>query len=541
MMTSTQTRSAPEIISRLAKATWKQMEYQGEPPIPTINDLLSLDQKLWENEDVREIIGIWVDQWFDEIQSENTHNSTTLDDDNTEIHNPGQREREARDLQRRKKWEEGMQRIRQAVESNSNDTITAEEAAKNIEEMDKIWQLARQTNKNLGHPLARSIHAWQKEQIPEIEPQRRKDTGILHHNMRDTFSSPRLKLTKIESSPAESKQMQFINDLPHGDLQLELPGFVFPETELVPALPLVAYENAEGKPPVGGRGAPISQRLFINVLVEYEQKKRGLYSTSRLNATYRDIKSWLYPNGTKESRKKLIPRLYEGMWHLHNFRFIWERREWNIISVDSLPTMDIKPDDRLTFTIRMPDGLNTGNGALIGIEPLREYGAQSAPKFRAWVRLAYLWDAAKVKNGGRRIYATIPEVLRNSDSYLVDAKGEVLLTGDLYPTQGGWKFRNGQMPQTAWYHPLAIHTGRQIRNPQADKVPILSDSDMVKLFYDHTETKGSVFRERLRDAKQKARQMQDEGRIVIEEDQIHTKTGEKGWRILEPYGEIVNA
>lgn len=97
------------------------------------------------------------------------------------------------------------------------------------------------------------------------------------------------------------------------------------------------------------------------------------------------------------------------------------------------------------------------------------------------------------------------------------------------------------MPQTAWYHPLASHTERQIRNPQADKVPVLSDSDMVKLFYDHTERKGSVFRECLRDARQKARQMQDEGRIVIEEDQIDTKTGEKGWRILEPYGEIANA
>ena len=541
MTTSTQTPSAHEIISRLARGIWKQMRYQGELPIPTIDDLLSFDKKLWKNEDIREIIDIWVDQWFNEIKSKNTHISTPLEDDNTEKKDPGQLEREARHSQRRERWEKGMEKIMQTIEFTATETITADEAAKNIEAMDKIWQLARQTNKNLGHPLARSIHAWQKEQIPKIKPQRRKDTGILHHNMRDTFPSPRLKLTKMESSPAESKQMQFINDLPHGDLQLELPGFVLPEPQLVPALPLIAYENAEGKPPVGGRGAPISQRLFINVLVEYEQEKRGLYSTSRLNTTYRDIKSWLYPNGTKESRKKLIPRLYEGMWHLHNLRFIWERREWNIISVDSLPTMDIKPDDRLTFTIRMPDGLNTGNGALIGIEPLRLYGAQSAPKFRAWVRLAYLWDAAKVKNGGYRIYATIPEVLRNSDGYLVDAKGEGILTGDLYPTQGGWKFRKGQMPQTAWYHPLAIHTGRQIRNPQADKVPVLSHSDMVKLFYDHTERKGSVFRECLRDARQKARQMQDEGRIVIEEDQIDTKTGEKGWRVLEPYGEIVNA
>ena len=146
-----------------------------------------------------------------------------------------------------------------------------------------------------------------------------------------------------------------------------------------------------------------------------------------------------------------------------------------------------------------------------------------------------------MKNGGRRIYATIPEVLRNADGYLVDAKGEVLLTGDLYPTQGRWKFRNGQMPQTAWYHPLAIHTGRQIRNPQADKVPVLSRSDMVKLFYDHTQRTENAFRKDLSEAIRFAREMQDEGRIIIEEDQIHTKTGEKGWRILEPYGEIVNS
>lgn len=541
MTTSTQTLSAHEIISRLAKGIWKQMGYQDPPPIPTINDLLSLDKTLWKSEDIREIMSTWVAQWFDEIQLEKTHNSTTIEDDNTEKKDPRKPEREVGDWLRREKRESSMQKIMQTIESASTKTSTVEEAAKNIEEMDQIWQLARQTNKNLVHPLVKSIHTWQKDQLPKVEPQRRKDTGILHHNLRDTFPSPRLKLTQMESAPVESKQMQFINDLPHGDIQLELPGFVFPETQLVPALPLIAYENAEGKPPVGGRGAPISQRLFINVLVEYELEKRGLYSTSRLNTTYRDIKSWLYPKGTKESRKKLIPRLYEGMWHLHNFRLIWKRREWNIISVEALPTMDIKPDDDLPFTIHMPDGLNTGNGALIGIEPLRIYGAQSAPKFRAWVRLAYLWDAAKVKNGGRRIYATIPEVLRNSDGYLMDAKGEILLTGDLYPTQGGWKFRNGQMPQTAWYHPLAIHTGQQIRNPQADKVPVLSRSDMVKLFYDHTQRTERAFRKDLSEAIRFAREMQDEGRIVVEEIQIHTKTGEKGWRILEPYGEIVNS
>ena len=387
----------------------------------------------------------------------------------------------------------------------------------------------------LPHPLGNAMRAWQKEQIPKVEPERRKDTGILHHSLRRSAPSPRLKLEVVEELPAGFEQMTLFNNLPQGSLQLELPGFVFSESEIVPALPLVAYENAGGRSRQSGRGAPIEQRLFVNVLIEYEQRLRSMFNTSRLNTTYRDVKSWLYPTGTKEPRKTLIPKLYKGMWHLHNLRFVWDRREWNIISVDSLPTMAIQPDDSLTFTVRMPDGMNTKNGALIGIEPLRLYGAQSAPKFRAWVRLAYLWDAAKIRNGGKRIFATIPKVLRNSDSYLVDAKGEVILTSELYHTKAGWKSRNGSQPQMAWYHPLAIKTGEQARNPQANKVPVLSDSDMVKLFYDHTERKGTNFTSCLQLARKHALEMQDDGRVVVETNQVNEKTGIKGWRILEPH------
>ena len=85
----------------------------------------------------------------------------------------------------------------------------------------------------------------------------------------------------------------------------------------------------------------------------------------------------------------------------------------------------------------------------------------------------------------------------------------------------------------AWYHPLAIQTGGQVRNPQADKVPVLSDSDMVKLFYDHTERKGETFRDCLKLARKHALEMQDDGRIVVETNQVNEKTGIKGWRILE--------
>lgn len=390
---------------------------------------------------------------------------------------------------------------------------------------------------SIKHPLAALFREWLLENILTVQPERRKDTGIIHHALRDTYPSPRLPMT-VEDLDTPIEQLELISNLPQGDLQLEMPGFEFPESEIVPALPLVAYEAAGGATKSPGRGAPIQQRLFFNILVEYEQKQRGVYGTSRLSSTWGDVKSWLYPNGTKEPRKTLIPKIYRGLYRLHNdMKFIWERREWNIIAVDAFPTMNIRPDDELPFTIRMPPGMNTQNGALIGIEPLRLYGAQSAPKFRAWIRLAYLWDAAKIRNGGKRIYATIPEVLRNEQDYLVDAKDEVILTGDLYRSKHkrGWAYRQGNQPQKAWYHPLAIRTGQEIRNPQADKVPVLSDADMVKLFYDHTERRGDAFRNALKDARKNALEMQKDGRVVVETNQINDKTGQRGWRILEPH------
>ena len=41
------------------------------------------------------------------------------------------------------------------------------------------------------------------------------------------------------------------------------------------------------------------------------------------------------------------------------------------------------------------------HGPLIDRDLLRRFGAASAPKWRGFLRLAYLWDAAKGRNNGR--------------------------------------------------------------------------------------------------------------------------------------------
>ena len=518
----------PDEIVRHVSLCIHYQNGEGEPPIPTLEDLSNPDW--WNcpgNHNAREI--------FSELHEQMQKHSKEAIDIHMEL-----TEQDRKDLvnlnpdftqEQVKAIAEKQIPAADTLRQKSHDffilityfaqAFNLRDISERIETIHIIWLIARETNKQLRHPLAPIVTAWLKSQIPTVDPERRKGRGIMPHKIRDSFPA------------VESQGEGFdVGNFPQGGREIQgvLPGFEFPKSEIVPALPLVAYDTAGGKTK-SGRGAPIDQRLFVNLLIEYPKHER--FGVTRIGTTYRDIRGWLYPNGTRESKKTLIPKLQEGFKNLHNLWFEWERRAWNIIAVDALPTMDTKPDDPLSFTIRFPEGMNTGGGASIGLDALRTYGAQSAPKFRAWVRLAYLWDAAKVKNGGKRIYATIPEVLRDSDRHITDATGQKILTGELYHTKKGWKFRQGNLPQNAWYHPLAIRTGRQIRNPQADKVPILDDADMVKLFYDHDKRKGEAFRKTLHDARKHAEEMEDDGYIVIGHDAVDAKTDKRGWRILE--------
>lgn len=63
---------------------------------------------------------------------------------------------------------------------------------------------------------------------------------------------------------------------------------------------------------------------------------------------------------------------------------------------------------------------------------LREVGLVSAPAWRSYLRLAYLWDDVKRKSGGRRVFATRPEVKRvaGPGSGIVDAYGRPVLRKD---------------------------------------------------------------------------------------------------------------
>lgn len=385
-----------------------------------------------------------------------------------------------------------------------------------------LWKIInKEHSKKFYHPLEPILKEWLIDNIPKIEPEKRKDTAIAPEGLRTATRYKQSDALEVGDLPTCSKELQ------------QLPLFAeIVDTQIVPALPLELYEAVAGASQPAGRGAPISQRIFINALLAYPIGKRQ-DNTVKLTTTLRDIKTWLYPNGNRNSHQDFIRRLRKALLEVHNYRISWERREWHIIAVDALPTTETKLDDPLPFTIKLPEGMSAANGAMVKLHPLRHYGATSAPKFRAWVRLAYIWDKAKIRNGGLRIYATIPKVKRNDNGYLIDQNDKLIRSGDPYYYKGRWQVKNGNALQNAWYHPYAIVIGEE-RNPQNDKVPVLSNTELIQLFYDDKPVNPNQKWKRLHDAKKHAMVMESEGHIVIEQEAVDHKRGIKGWRILEP-------
>ena len=387
-----------------------------------------------------------------------------------------------------------------------------------IEGIHKLWEAM--DNKHPGrfkHPFAPIIEAWIADQIPKAKPEHRK-TQIAPSFLKES------RLVKTETL------------LPIGQLHTQapetpmLPGFEPEGSALVPALPLDIYSTGTGS----GRGAPIDERIWINALIALPYGKRvpnRSHRTVELETTLRDIRDWLYPNGWTRTRQ--LPLIIEALHCVHNKRILYQRRRWSLVQVIAMPDLTTNLDDPLPFYVILPDGV-PGNGPMIDVETMRLYGTNSAAKFRAWIRLAYLWDDAKKRNGGYPIYATNPEVLRNKQDFLIYPNGDLILSGK--PTKhkdSTWHVQDGNQPQTAWYHPWATRTGKQIPNDRTDRIPVLTDSDLIALFYNDSAVNRSTFDNRLREAKDAARSMEKDGNVVIETDAVDPKRGVKGWRIIQ--------
>jgi len=186
-----------------------------------------------------------------------------------------------------------------------------------------------------------------------------------------------------------------------------------------------------------------------------------------------------------------------------------------LIRVDDLPTAETRLDDPIRFHVRHLDG--SDRGPMFDRVTARRWGLVSAPAWRAVIRLAYLWDEAKGRNHGARVYATRPVVDRGAGGVIlgVDGRGAVV---------------------TDWSDRRAVVLGADGKptgagNPAADRVPMLGPDDLIRLAFDDGNVTRATFRKRLHDARQALRAMEATGEEATGEVVIETDGA--GWRILE--------
>ena len=346
----------------------------------------------------------------------------------------------------------------------------------------------------LKHPIAPIVQAWM-ERPRNVKPDLRK-TAILPEALRAARHIEGIERLPAEARPARVGKLK----------QLErLPGFEPAASAVVPVLPLPV-----GRFTSAGRGAPIAPRLWFGTQMAVSRLDRGP-GRVRLPIALRSIVKWLWPHDWHRGRD--MPKLQRGLIELDNLRVRFERMDWRIVSVTALPSNDAHLDDVIVFDLEcLPD---SDRGPQIDAETLWELGVMAAPAWRTWIRLAYLWDKAKQHNGGYRVYATRPEVLRGgTGGEILDAYGKPL------------RRRNGALV-TNWNDPRAVRTGREEENPAIRHVPVLNTIEIAELGYDDAPLHKDMIGNRARKTRSWLRRMERDGAVVL-------KWFNKDVQVLEP-------
>ena len=381
------------------------------------------------------------------------------------------------------------------------------------------------------HPLHAIASSWLQRAIPD-----RRLTAILPQSFRGA---------RYEEISDEQLPSSLDLETPMGAQQDYLPGLEPSPSVLVPVLPLRLYDLAGGRK--SRRGAPVAQRLFFETLMSVDRLDRVSGRTVLIQVPYRELMAWIWP-GMRDRRwnrdHHLLVTIRSALLELDAMRIEWERQLWRLVSVVTLPTAATRFDDAAMFRVELLPG--SDHGPIIDRLALRQWGVVSVVAWRAKLRLAYLWDLAKRRNNGARVYATRPQVWRGRGGVLRGADGQPLQAEDGSVVKD-WSDPRA-VPLRADEKPALIRAPRESaatdkpriivdpdaqpvfeRNPAADRVPELGPDDQIRLGYDANLDclSPGTRRKRLHDARRAFRKMESKNELVIEQ------SGE-GMRLLEP-------
>ena len=370
-----------------------------------------------------------------------------------------------------------------------------------------------------SHVVGILVDAWLSNQPVDRD---RRRPGILPESWRDSRHYDYLPLQNHPYPDPPGLMAGEQHLLPLAELQPSV---------IVPVLPLALYDSGTGPMATRGRGAPYAQRLFVEILLDVGRLDRVPGQTARVEITLRELVAWLWPNGWKRTRRgdRLgdLQILQRELLILDSIRVLWERMLWRLVAVQALPTETSHMEDRIVFRVEHLPG--SEHGPMIDRDRLRRFGTVSAPAWRAYLRLAYLWDSAKRKNNGARIYPTRLVVARGPGGVILGANGKPL-RDHRGAVVTDWSDRRAVILGANGKPAGADNPPAYERNPAADRVPVLGPDDLIRLaFDDNLNLPASTRRWRLHEARKVARVFAEAGDVVVEQ------VGE-GWRLIEQRG-----
>ena len=250
------------------------------------------------------------------------------------------------------------------------------------------------------HPLAPLVNAWQ--QRPPTAKWDSREHPVLSGTLAGRDGG--LRPLVVANDPRQLPLSLTGGSEPR---QLWL-GFEQPEPDRVPVLPLVAFDRRGGVSMTSGAGAAHAIRLYVEALLAVPPDRRNDGSPIPLRAKLRDVVAGLWPRGWQRGRD--WPRLLAGLDELRRLGVEWEHGGtggvWFAVTVRSMPREEAQLDDLLQFEVQLPPG--SGPGPMVARKHLRLLGLESAPAYRLYLSLCWLWDYYGTVRG-RLIGASPPQ------------------------------------------------------------------------------------------------------------------------------------
>lgn len=369
------------------------------------------------------------------------------------------------------------------------------------------------------HPLGALVKAWQ-ERPRKVRPDTERETGIVPETLR--VSSDRRETGELTAWPEGIGSWAVPEDSGW------LPGLEPPPSRIVPAMPLVIFD-ATGRPSTSrGRGASIALRLAIELLMAVPREDRS--GPVEVEFTLGDLVSWLWPGKRKAKPNEFWPKIRTARHELHNAAIpISDVEYWIPFASRRFPRTPRDRSARFTFELKLPPGSEIG--PRVHRPTLRLYGLQSAPKYRAWLGLSYLWHkhlryTLSAKGGGTRTLLHPPRL---------PAVSRDKRTGGILDIHGRPVTHKGGKPVKSPLHPAAVPIldpngkPRTEHNAAMDRLPEFGPDELIELTQPNAKAQSRSLRRRhLQIARQTLNAMAKAGNIAIDKD----RNG--GWRILPP-------